>query len=186
MKSRKTTENRNTNNEKGTNTLSNFLQNPIKIEDLHPKTTGTDPFIFELTMKVFENLQSIYFTHQFEEKIVKMTHDSLFFHIHSIISKVFEEMSKNIEPKRVEELVSFNLTNFFLFFQPVNITEQEEVWVENHLKRTGDDSNSVSLKVPLHHKKYYLINLKRILDKNRDNPEFNDSVLDFMGNDMDD
>jgi response regulator RpfG family c-di-GMP phosphodiesterase len=164
----------------------NYLQNPIKIEDLHEKTTGTDPFIFNLTMKVFENLQIAYFTHEFEEKTLTMTHDTLFGFIYSMVKKVFEEMSKNIEPKRVEELVSFNLTNFFLFFQPVNITEQEEVWVENHLKRTGDVSNSVSLKVPLHHKKYYLINLKRILDKNRDNPEFNDSVLDFMGNDMDD
>jgi hypothetical protein len=186
MRTRKQTPKGNTNKVKGTNPLLNYLQNPIKIEDLHPKTTGTDPFIFELTMKVFENLQSIYFTHQFEEKIVKMTHDSLFFHIHSIISKVFEEMCKTIDPKRVEELVSFNLTNFFLFFQPVNITEEEELWVNNHLKRTGDDSNSVSLKVPLEHKKYYLINLKRILDKNRDNPEFNDSVLDFMGNDLND
>jgi hypothetical protein len=180
MKSRKTTEKRNTKLVEGINHLSNDHQNPIKIEDLHEKTTGTDPFIFELTMKVFENLQSIYFTHQFEEKIVKMTHDSLFFHIHSIISKVFEEMGKTIDPKRVEDLVSFNITNYFLFFEPTNITDEEEEWVNNHLINTQDDSNSVLLDVPLNNKKYYLINLKRILDKNRDNPEFNDSIVDFM------
>jgi hypothetical protein len=93
-------------------------------------------------------------------------------------------MGKLIDPKRVEDLVSFNLTNFFLFFQPVNITEDEEMWVEDHILKTKDKSNGVLLNVPLHHKKYYLINLKRILDKNRENPDFNDSIIDFMFPDL--
>jgi len=184
MKSRKTTEKRNTKLVEGINHLSNDHQNPIKIEDLHEKTTGTDPFIFQMTMKVFENLQIANFTHEFEEKNLTMTHDTLFGFIYSLVQQIFEEMGKLIDPKRVEDLVSFNLTNFFLFFQPVNITEEEERWVEDHILKTKDKSDGVVLNVPLHHKKYYLINLKRILDKNRDNPEFNDSILDFMFPDL--
>lgn len=186
MKSRKTKEIRNTKQGKGTNTLLNHLQNPLKIQDLYENKTGCDPFIFQLTMMVFDNLQNVAFSHQLEEKTVKMTHDSLFGFIYSIIEKVFKEMGKGVDPKRIEELVSFNITNFFLFFEPVNITHDEEEWVNNHLKKTGDKSNSVLLNVPLNNKKYYLINLKRILDRNRDNPDFNDSVLDFMRNDLDD
>jgi hypothetical protein len=68
MKSRKTTENRNTKLVDGINHLSNYHQNPIKIEDLQEKTTGTDPFIFNLTMRVFEKIQMIHFSHEFEEK----------------------------------------------------------------------------------------------------------------------
>lgn len=183
MRARKQTPKGNTKQFKG---IIPHLKNhpiPLNIEDFLPKTTGTDPFVFELTMKVFENLQNIYFTHQFEEKTVKMTHDTLFGFIYSMVQRVFEEMGKTIDPKRVEDLVSFNLTNYFLFFEPVNITDEEETWVEDHLKRTNDSTDKVLLSVPLNHKKYYLINLKRILDRNRNNPEFNDSILDFMGDD---
>jgi hypothetical protein len=184
MKSRKQPQIGNTKLVERINHLSKLSQTTLKIEDLHEKTMGTDPFVFELTIKLFENLQNIHFGHEFEEKTMTMTHDTLFGFVYSLVQQIFEEMGKLIDPKRVEDLVNFNLTNFFLFFQPVNITEEEDRWVQDHIIKTKDKSDGVVLNVPLNNKKYYFINLKRILDKNRDNPDFNDSILDFMFPDL--
>lgn len=66
-----------------------------------------------------------------------------------------------------------------LYLPPRSITEEEMEWVNGFI---GDSwkSQTIELEIDIKHQIYYLINLKRQLNYNINNPDFNDSILNNL------
>lgn len=90
------------------------------------------------------------------------------------------ELIQESEVNTVHDLTKFDLKVFSLFFTPSDITEEELNWVDRYTDLEDVQSNILTMEIPLEYKKNYLVNIKRILDRNRDNFTFNDSVLDYL------
>jgi hypothetical protein len=72
-----------------------------------------------------------------------------------------------------------NLNTLTLFLQPNEITDEENEWVDRLTKnRTGE--YELEIKLPEDAERNYYINFKRVLDENNENPDFNESILNFF------
>jgi hypothetical protein len=63
--------------------------------------------------------------------------------------------------------------------EPINATDVELKFAEKFMEKESDEYE-VEIKLPENAQRNYIINFKRILDKNISNPDFNETILNFF------
>ena len=180
MKSSKIPQNRTTNERLDIEPLMKFNQNNeiINIQNTHERIIGSDPFIFDIVSKVLNRVH-IHFEDEYDEKLISVNHYTMVEFVYFVIKSSMELIQES-EVNTVHDLTKFDLKVFSLFFTPSDITEEELNWVDRYTDLEDVQSNILTMEIPLEYKKNYLVNIKRILDRNRDNFTFNDSVLEYL------
>lgn len=150
--------------------------NKRKITEFIRPIHQTNTKIFEITNEVVSSFGLEF--DGFEDIQIQTNQYEFFEFIYGVVESTVELY---IKPKinEIEEINFLNDNTIKLFFQPNNVTIEELEWVESIMK-TSSETKTIKLKLDEHNQFFYLINLKRLLDSNRDNPNFNDSILEFL------
>jgi hypothetical protein len=152
----------------------------ICIKDLFEKTTSQNKIPFDISLKINSKLKTNF--EFLETKYIEVNRFELFEIVYQIVSETIDELQE-VEIESFEELLNYSFKTLPLFLCPNNITQDEIKWSESILiKRTEDHPFGTKVEVPKDSELNYLINVKRILDRNKSNPFFNDSILDFLEN----
>jgi hypothetical protein len=151
----------------------------FKITDLIDGVHQTNSTIFEMTDKVLSNLRIQF--NGFENVRIETNQYELFEFVYKIVETSIDLV---LTPKinNVIQLKQLSQETIPLYLPPRSITEEEMEWVNGFI---GDSwkSQTIELEIDIKHQIYYLINLKRQLNFNINNPDFNDSILEYLRKD---
>ena len=145
------------------------------IRDMIDPVLNSQQVIFELTSKVFEKNRMSF--EGYERRTVSLNHFELVELYYSIVRETFIQL-QSPEIKSVHELGELSLYTLPLFYEPVDLSEEEWEWSKG-LFGNGSE-NLVELELPLNSLMNYSINVNRISDDNKFNPDFNTSILELF------
>lgn len=150
--------------------------NFLRIYDLIEPVFSTNKQIFEITERVFSQYRNHF--DMYENLNLRLNHLELSEFTYKLVESAIQEILR-LEYKSIDDLMEINLNTLTLFIQPNDITEDENKWVESLLSKQKGE-REMEIKLPVDAEKNYFINLKRILDKNNSNPDFNESILNLF------
>jgi preprotein translocase subunit SecA len=163
-------------NSKNTESYKNIEGNFFRIYDLIEPVYSTNKQIFEFTEGVFSKYRKS--LKMYDQQNLMLNHDELFELTYKIVEYTVKEILK-VKYNSIDDLMEVNLNTLTLFLTPSNITDEEMIWSEKFMsKRKGE--YEVEFKLPEDAERNYYINFKRILDENNSNPDFNESILNFL------
>ena len=169
--------------DKGMNPFERFKDNSdfIRIYDLFEPVRHTNRDVYEITERVltiFNSILKIY-----EERNLRINHFELFELVYKIVEQTIYEIQRT-KYNSINDLLVFNLNTLSLFLEPNNVTEEELKYTEKLIDKESD-GYEVEIKLPINSQRNYFINVKRILDENNSNPDFNETILNFFDRNRD-
>jgi hypothetical protein len=168
---------------KGMNPSKRFKDDSdfIRIYDLMEPVLQTNRDIYLVSEKVFEVFYSVF--EEYEEKCLIVSHHVLFEIVYKIVERTIIELQQG-NYTSIEEIMKLNLNTLSLFMEPINATDVELKFAEKFMEKESDEYE-VEIKLPENAQRNYIINFKRILDKNNSNPDFNETILNFFDRNRD-
>ena len=145
------------------------------ILDMVDPVINSQQEIFELASKVYEKSRLSF--EGYERKTVSFNHFELLEFYYSIVRETLIQL-QSPEIKTVQELGELSLYTLPLFYEPVDLSEEEWEWSKG-LFGEGSE-NSVEIQLPSNSIMNYAINVKRISNDNKFNPDFNSSILELI------
>lgn len=143
--------------------------------DIVDPVINSQQVIFDLTTKVY-GMSRISFE-GYERKMVSFNHFELLEFYYSIVRETLIQI-QSPQIKSVQELGELSIHTLPLFLEPVDVTEEELEWSKG-LFGNGSE-NLVELELPSNSIMNYAINVKRISNDNKFNPDFNTSILELF------
>jgi hypothetical protein len=153
----------------------------IRIYDLFEPVRHTNRDVYELTERVFTIFKSI--LKIYEERNLKINHFEFFELVYKVVEQTIYEIQR-IKYNSIDDLTVLNLNTLSLFLEPNNVTEEELKYTEKLIDKESD-GYEVEIKLPINSQRNYFINVKRILDENNSNPDFNESILNMFDRNRD-
>lgn len=168
---------------KGMNPFERFKDNSdfIRIYELMEPVFQTNKEIFNITERVIEVFFAVF--DGYEEKCLIVSHHVLVEVVYKIVERTIIELQQG-NYNSIEELMKLNLNTLSLFMEPIDATEDELKFAEKFMEKESDEYE-VEFKLPKNAQRNYIINFKRILDKNNSNPDFNETILNFFDRNRD-
>jgi hypothetical protein len=136
----------------------------------------TNRDVYVISEKVFEVFNEVFDGYQ--EKCLVLSHHILVEVVYKIVERTIIELQQG-NYNSIEELMNLNLNTLSLFMEPINATDVELKFAEKFMEKESDEYE-VEIKLPENAQRNYIINFKRILDKNISNPDFNETILNFF------
>ncbi len=163
---------------KGMNPFERFKDNSdfIRIYELMSPVLQTNRDVYVISEKVFEVFNSV--LREYEEKCLIVSHHVLFEIVYKVVERTIKEL-RSVEYTSIDDLMKFNLNTLTLFLEPSEVTNEELKFSEK-LTNKENDGYEVEIKLPENSQRNYFINVKRILDENNSNPDFNETILNFF------
>lgn len=163
---------------KGMNPFERFKDNSdfIRIYELMSPVLQTNRDVYVISEKVFEVFNSV--LREYEEKCLIVSHHVLFEIVYKVVERTIKEL-RSVEYTSIDDLMKFNLNTLPLFLEPSEVTNEELIFVEKLVDRDSD-GYEVEIKLPENAQRNYFVNVKRILDENNVNPDFNQTILNFF------
>lgn len=163
---------------KGMNPFERFKYNSdfIRIYELMEPVLQTNRDVYVISEKVFEVFNEVFDGYQ--EKCLVLSHHILVEVVYKIVERTIIELQQG-NYNSIEELMNLNLNTLSLFMEPINATDVELKFAEKFMEKESDEYE-VEIKLPENAQRNYIINFKRILDKNNSNPDFNETILNFF------
>lgn len=168
---------------KGMNPSKRFKDDSdfIRIYDLMEPVFQTNKEIFNITERVIEVFFAVF--DGYEEKCLIVSHHVLVEIVYKVVERTITELQQG-NYNSIEELMKLNLNTLSLFMEPIDVTEVESKFAEKFMEKESDKFE-VEIKLPKNAQRNYIINFKRILDKNNSNPDFNETILNFFDRNRD-
>jgi len=168
---------------KGINPSERFKDNSdfIQIYELMKPVKQINRDVYLITERVFEVFNSVF--DESQDKCLILNIHSLFEITFTVVERTISELQRP-HYNSIDDLLVFNLNTLSLFLEPTNVTEEEMQFAEK-FKEKESDGNEVEIKLSENAQRNYAINLKRILDENNSNPDFNESILNFFDRNRD-
>lgn len=163
---------------KGMNPFERFKDNSdfIRIYELMSPVLQTNRDVYVISEKVFEVFNSV--LREYEEKCLIVSHHVLFEIVYKVVERTIKEL-RSVEYTSIDDLMKFNLNTLTLFLEPSEVTNEELKFSEKLINKEND-GYEVEIKLPENSQRNYFINIKRILDENNSNPDFNEMILNFF------
>lgn len=168
---------------KGMNPSQKFKDDSefIRIYDLMEPVFQTNKEIFNITERVIEVFFAVF--DGYEEKCLIVSHHVLVEIVYKIVERTIIELQQG-NYSSIEDLMTLNPNTLSLFMEPINVTDVELKFAEKFMDKESD-GYEVEIKLPKNAQRNYIINFKRILDKNNFNPDFNETILNFLDRNRD-
>ena len=168
---------------KGMNPFERFKDNSdfIRIYELMEPVLQTNRDVYVISEKVFEVFNSVF--EEYEEKCLIVSHHVLFEMVYKIVGRTIKELQRT-KYSSIDDLMTFNQNTLTLFLEPSDITDEELKFAERLVEKDSDEYE-VEVKLPENAQRNYFINVKRILDENNSNPDFNETILNFFDRNRD-
>lgn len=147
----------------------------LGIRDMVDPVINSQQEIFDLATKVFEKSKLSF--DGYEKKTISFNHFELLELYYYVVRETLIQL-QSPEIKSVQELGELCVHTLPLFLEPVDLTEEELKWSKGLF---GDGSeNLIEMVLPLNSIMNYAINVKRISNDNKHNPDFNTSILELF------
>lgn len=161
--------------------MNPFVKSEDKIQNVNltsiiDRTTKINKIHFDITLIVFSKLKTNF--DGYEYKNFKLNYFELFEWVNTLVDLSILEYQK-VTYNRIEDLISLNSSTIKLFLEPNNISDEEKSWVDGFIHKL-EKHDEVEVNIPIELEKNYFINVKRILEKNKSNPNFNDTILNYF------
>lgn len=168
---------------KGMNPFERFKDNSdfIRIYELMEPVLQTNRDVYVISENVFEVFNSVF--EEYEEKCLIVSHHVLFEMVYKIVGRTIKELQRT-KYSSIDDLMTFNQNTLTLFLEPSDITDEELKFAERLVEKESD-GYEVEIKLPTNSQRNYYINVKRILDENNSNPDFNETILNFFDRNRD-
>jgi preprotein translocase subunit SecA len=163
-------------NSKNTESYKNIESKFFRIYDLIEPVYSTNKQIFEFAEGVFSKYRKS--LEMYDQQNLMLNHFELFELTYKIVENTVKEILR-VKYNSIDDLMVVNLNTLTLFLTPSNITEEEIIWSEKFMSKHKGEYE-VEFKLPKDAERNYYINFKRILDENNSNPDFNESILNFL------
>ncbi len=164
------------NNSKNIESFVNQDMNPIGIYDFIDPVYTTNKQLYEITERVFKQYRKSF--DMYDQQHLKLNHFELFEWTYKTVESTVNEILRT-KYKTIDDLMVINLNTLTMFLQPNEITDEENEWV-NRLTKNRTGEYELEIKLPEDAERNYYINFKRVLDENNENPDFNESILNFF------
>jgi hypothetical protein len=150
----------------------------ISIKDLFGNNSSVNKTSFEIAQKIKSKINVDF--EFLETRYLSINHFELFELIYQISNETIKEL-QSVDVSNFEELITYSFKVLPLFLPPIDITEEEVKRSEELLKlRNEEEPFGTVISVPIESERNFLINTLRILERNKSNPEFNTSILDYL------
>lgn len=168
---------------KGMNPFERFKDNSdfIRIYELMEPVLQTNRDVYVISEKVFEVFNSVF--EEYKEKCLIVSHHVLFEMVYKIVGQTIKELQRT-KYSSIDDLMTFNQNTLTLFLEPSDITVEELKFAEKLVEKESD-GYEVEIRLPTNSQRNYYINVKRILDENNSNPDFNETILNFFDRNRD-
>ena len=149
-----------------------------RIYDLISPITHSEKHILDITEKVF----SEYKIHckGYESILVTLNYFELFELTYRLVHSTISEIQR-VNYDSLDDLMKYGFNTLPLFLTPLGMTEEELEWVSGMITNNhSSEETEVEIKLPNDAERNYYINVRRILKENNSNPDFNESILNFL------